>query len=121
MISPFAQYWCCALSKWPPKMKKFALALSLFALSTAASAVSVVNAVPTTWKLESYGEKGAVLWFAGSTCVNGQLTLPGTATTTDHNRFYATVMAAKVSASKMFVYYDVVGANCVIVSYGLSE
>jgi len=74
--------------------------------------------VPTDWKLESYGTNGVVVWFAGTPCSNGQLNLPPTATVTDHNRFYATVMAAKLASAKMFVYYDD-AKNCAIISYGM--
>ncbi len=98
-----------------------ALALATFMLASGAASAASVVAIPTGWKLESYGEKGVALWGTGSPCTNGQILLPGTATITDHNRLYATVMAAKISASKVFVYYDVVGAQCIVTSFGLQE
>ncbi|SHG75281.1 hypothetical protein [Massilia sp. CF038] len=100
-------------------MKKLFCALML--VCGAANASSGFTAVPSSWKLESYSERGVALWFTPSTCNMGSVGLPATATVTDHNRLYATVMAAKISGSKMFIYYDVVGVNCVIVSYGMAE
>jgi hypothetical protein len=98
-------------------MKK--LALLLLALTGSVQAATTIHVVPTTWKLESYSAQSVVIWYAGSNCGNGVLTLPSTATQIDHNRLYATVAAAKLANSKMFVIYDETSPSCAIISYGL--
>ena len=77
-----------------------------------------IEAVPTGWRLESYGEKGVALWHTPSVCANGALGLWAGATLADHNRLYATVLAAKLAGVKMFIYYKDEAAGCTIISYG---
>ena len=76
--------------------------------------------IPTTWKLESYGEKSVTLWYTPSTCPNGQLTLSPTATLAEHNRLYATILAAKAGNLRLFFYYDETRIGCPITSFGMS-
>ncbi len=100
---------------------KICFFILLITCTSAQAARVVVDAVPTAWKVESYGEKAVVLWFTPSTCASGQLVLPLTATAIEHNRLYGTVMAAKISGKKIFVMYERVDDACVLLSYGLSE
>ena len=97
-----------------------ALFAFLFHLKMAFAASVSISGVPTAWQVESYGEKAVVLWFTPSKCPNGQITLPSTATTAEHNRLYATIMAAKMAQAKVFIFYDDSTANCTIVSYGFA-
>ena len=92
----------------------------LFQIKLAFAAAVYVSGVPTAWQIESYGEKGVTLWFTPSKCANGHIALPSTATTVDHNRLYATIMAAKMAQAKVFIFYDDSTTNCTIVSYGLA-
>lgn len=101
-------------------MKKLVLAL-LAVCNVAAAAPITLYVVPNTWKLESYNEKGVTLWHTQATCPSGLMGLPTAATVADHNRLYSTVMAAKLSNSKMFVMYENVNSVCTIISYGLYE
>ena len=107
--------------RWVKAFCSIALA-ALFLQSQVAFAASAgFVGVPTMWRLESYGEKNVVLWFTPSKCANGKITLPSTATTVEHNRFYATIMAAKISNAPIFVFYDDAIDGCPIISYGLRE
>ena len=98
-------------------LNSLALALGM-TVGTNALAEGFVG-VPTGWKLESYGAAYVVLWHTPTPCSNGMLTLNSTSTLTEHNRLYATVMAAKMANAQMFVYYEQKGEACVIVSFGL--
>lgn len=104
-------------------MKKYKnikfLCVAAFALTASQNTFAEgFSGMPAGWKLESYGTSSVVLWNTPSTCSGGVVTLPGEATVTDHNRLYATVMAAKVAKAEMFIYYEQVGANCIIKSFG---
>lgn len=98
--------------------KVFGVAALILAASSNASAEGF-KAVPTGWRLESYGATGVVLWHTPSTCSNGQLMLPAGSSVADHNRLYATVMAAKTANLSMFIYYEMRENVCSIISYGL--
>jgi len=57
-----------------------------------------IDVVPTAWKLENYvGAIGVVVWNTTSNCTTGSLGFPSGASSVDLNRFWATVIAAKVS------------------------
>lgn len=77
------------------------------------------SAVPTGWRLESYGANAVVLWYTPSVCATGQIVFSANAPTIEHNRLYATVLAAKASGAKVFVNYNVSGGVCTIVSFGI--
>jgi hypothetical protein len=98
--------------------KFFGIAALALVLSTNVSAAGF-SGVPTGWKLESYGANGVVLWYTPSTCGNGQLLLPAGSTVTDHNRLYATVLAAKSANISMFIIYEIKDNYCFITSFGL--
>jgi hypothetical protein len=98
-------------------VKKLGLLL-LFACGIAHAAIMEISAVPTDWKVESYGATSVVLWFTSSPCENGLLKLPATATAAENNRLYATVMTAKLTKSPMFVRYEP-SQECTIASFGM--
>jgi len=101
-------------------MKKILCVISLFFIFTAQAAVVEIDMVPTTWKLENYiGPPGPVAWFTSSNCTNGKVSFSSTATASDLNRFWATVITAKVSQKVMFVRYDNTTADCLIASFGI--
>lgn len=100
---------------------KFPITAAALMLSTSTFAAQVeLLAVPQGWKLESYmGGPAVVIWYAGSVCANGAVTLPATSTTAEQNRLYSTILAAKTSNTPAFVIYDNAQANCPIMSFGL--
>ena len=105
-------------------MNKLILALALSMMSSLLQANDIfLKQNPTAWRLQNYIPDGVVIWFSGSSCANGQLTLPVTATTEDKNRLWSTVMAAKVSGREIYVYYDTENTPgaCMINSFGLEQ
>jgi hypothetical protein len=100
------------------------------AVMVAAIVCSVANAthvmiaeVPANWRLENYPGNAVAVWYTPSPCLSGGLTFPSTTTSADQNRFWATVLAAKLSGRKMFVYYENANApsTCPIVSFGMDN
>lgn len=99
--------------------------LALMALISASPAIVAqtqvsISAVPTSWRLQEYIPDNLAIWFSGSSCVNGQLLLPSTASSETKKRLWATILAAKNSGHKVFVYYSVDSTTgaCLIQSYG---
>ncbi len=99
-------------------MKKLIFGLLATFCGLSHAALVSVSGVPTTWLLQNYVPGNVVVWYTGSACTSGQLTLPTSATAADHARLYATVMSAKASNSKIFVYYENSVAGCPISSFG---
>jgi hypothetical protein len=65
---------------------RFLLALVCFIpLQQAANAQSVqlVSGSAKNWRLQNYVPDNVVIWFSGSPCVNGSLSLPASATKAD--------------------------------------
>jgi len=102
-------------------MKNLIVLTALLATQLSHAALVTIGAVvPTGWRVENYAPGGnAVLWFTGSVCANGQLTLPPNATIQDHSRLYATIVSAKAGNLKTFVVYDNGLAGCPISSFGI--
>jgi hypothetical protein len=93
---------------------------------SASGAIVTISAVPTAWRIENYtnGSANPVnLWYTGSSCTNGGLQLPSTATVQDANRLFSLLMAAKLASHTMFVYYDNTSspAACNIISFGMDN
>src|SRR4051812_39358700 len=98
-------------------MKAFALGLLIAFSGAAHAATAVVSAVPINWKVESYIAGGPVLlWFTGSPCASGKLELPSSATATDQNRLFTSVLTAKTAGKTMVIFYE--DTTCVISSFG---
>lgn len=101
-------------------MKKIIVSLISFLVALPVyAAVVQMDAVPTNWKLENYIGDIVIAWYAGSSCVNGGVQFSSSATIGDKNRFWADVLAAKVSGKHIFVRYDNATTNCFIVSFGM--
>lgn len=99
--------------------KKLVLVLmALLHVGPALAETRSVEGVPTGWRLESYGEKTVALWHTPSACTNGFISLPAGASAIEHNRLYATILAAKMAKEKIFIYYNFEAGNCTIISYG---
>jgi len=101
-------------------MKKLFLALlCVGCFSQAQADVVQLSAVPTNWRLENYPGDGVHLFFTPSPCTSGYMSLPSTMTSADRNRFWALVLAAKLSQKPIFVLYDNQSPGCTIVSFGM--
>ena len=99
-------------------MKKFALCLFFICQWANAELVAISDVVPINWRIQNYLPGNVVLWFTGSSCANGMMLLPASATPADHARLYSTVVSAKAMNAKIFVYYDNGSGNCWISSFG---
>lgn len=97
-------------------------ALSAFPLMANANSIGM-TANPSSWRLQNYIPGGVAVYYTGSPCTSGSLELNSTSQTDDKNRFYATVMAAKLSNRSMYVYYDSTNApyHCIINSFGIDQ
>jgi hypothetical protein len=101
-------------------MKKLYLLSLIFFTAISYAEIKTVSDVPATWKLENYAGGNVVVWYSGATCENGLLQFQDIATSDDKNRFWSTILAAKVSNRPMFVTYDDSDA-CKIHSFGLHD
>jgi len=96
----------------------FALVLGgLCAFSTSAGAVGI-TAVPTAWKLQSYGGN-PVLWYTGSSCASGQLQPDASWSPDQMKLLWATIMTAKASQLPVNINYTISGSNCTITDFSL--
>lgn len=95
----------------------FAFALMIVSVSCF-SDVQQLNTVPSSWKLENYFGDNVVVWFSGSVCTNGKLSLPSTATDQDKNRFWSLILAAKTAKTEVFIRYEDTSSSCDVVSFG---
>lgn len=91
-------------------------------ISNANAAMTLITNSPTAWRLENYDSGQIVLWFTTSKCtVNSQVVVPASLSQADKSRFWATVMTAKLTGKKIFVYYDDQATDCRIVSFGFDR
>ena len=104
-------------------MKKLAgVLIFLLGMCSANAAVVTLIGNPASWRIENYiGGNQVTVWYSGSSCATGQLTLPSTASLLDHSRLYATIVAAKNANTRVFILYDNVDSRCPIISFGVPE
>lgn len=109
------------------KVVKFRRVLLVFAacvlwsFTPAVFADTIINTVPTGWRLQSYGGS-AVLWYTGSTCMNGQLLVDSSWSFDQSKLLWATIMTAKASQIPVFVSYVVNSSGyCIITSFSLDK
>lgn len=109
-------------------MKKFicGMMLGLGLLFSGVSQAAPVHLVesPMPWRLQNYTGNILYVFYTGSrvhggACYDGRLTLPSNATTQDRNRFWDTVLNAKIYNKKVILFYE--STNCIISSFGLAE
>ena len=97
------------------------IASTSFFFSSLAFAETSINAVPTGWRLQSYGGS-TVLWYTGSTCTNGQLLLDPSWSSDQSKLLWSTIMTAKASQMPVFISYTVNSSGyCVITSFALDS
>jgi len=92
------------------------------ASSASAQTLLSVSGVPSAWILQNYVPNQVWLYYTGapSPCVNGGLSFPSTAVQADQDRLWAMIIAAKIAAQPVIVYYTVSGSSCFISSYVLN-
>ena len=90
------------------------------ALTATTAQADLIEAVPTGWRLQDYGPSGVNIYFTGSPCQSGLISVPSSPDFSK-DRFWATIMTAKVTSRMVGVYYHVDGDSCVIDSFYLKE
>jgi hypothetical protein len=90
----------------------------LLGLAPSIAQANNIEAVPTAWRLEGYVWNHTVkLWYTGAPeCTNGGLN--GSALSQeDFDRLFSLVMASKIAARPVGVFYEGNGGNCEITSF----
>ena len=94
------------------------MAVSVFATPVCADVNMEV--VPTGWRLQNaIGDSQIIVYYTGSSCGSGLMTLAGTSD--EANRFWATVISAKIAGKAIGVFYNPSAAGCPISSFYLKE
>lgn len=99
------------------KLVKAMSVLLFFAGSTRAFADTLIEAVPTGWRLQNYIGGTVTVYYTGTSCVSGSIQLPASATADEKNRFYSLVLAAKVAGKTVGIFYETTSGNCQITSF----
>lgn len=81
----------------------------------------MVETIPIAWRLSQYSGGLLEMYFTGSTCAQGALTVPSSATDAVGDRLWATIVTAKADHLPVGVYYHVDGGQCLIDTYYLKE
>jgi hypothetical protein len=85
--------------------------------SASAQTLYSVTGVPTNWQIQNYVPNNVVVYYTGSSCVNGALSLPSTAVQADMDRLWALMLTAKATGQQVTIYYTVSGSDCLIASF----
>lgn len=93
----------------------FALVVACMNSQVAGATERSLSAVPTAWRLQDYMNGEIIIWYSGSACPVGRLTLSANAPGEVKSRFWSLIMSAKMNRSKVGIFYD--DANCVITSF----
>lgn len=96
---------------------KYVASALIATLSTPVLADSLVEAVPTAWRLQNYTGGQVTAWYTGSTCPQGQVAMAGTAD--ENNRFWSTIMSGKLTGKIVGVFYN--PSTCIVTSFYLRE
>ena len=97
------------------------MCLALPAAQTQAQTMFIVDAVPTAWRLQDYLGGAIHIWFTGSSCSNGNLTLLASVPEGVKDRLWSTVMSGKLARHPVIIYYRVEGGGCIIDNFSLKE
>jgi hypothetical protein len=83
----------------------------------ALSAPVTIEAVPRGWRMQDYAGSALAVFFTGSSCVNGALTVPSSASEEEKIRFWNLIWNAKRSGQFIGIIYDNSTSNCNIQSF----
>ena len=106
-------------------MKKLSFAVGIAALfsflfsTLPAFADSNIEAYPTAWRLQDYEDNTISIFFTGSPCTNGRLILPASVSADSKNRFWSTILSAKMANKIVGIFYN--PTTCEITSFYLKE
>jgi hypothetical protein len=94
------------------------MAIALFISASPTLATEVMNTAVSGWRIQNY-PTGIKIFFTGSPCTYGELSLDSTDTLDRHKQLLATVLAAKSMNAHMQMEYDVVGAQCILRTFAV--
>lgn len=86
--------------------------------SGAVCATQVMNTAVSGWRIQNY-PTGVKVFFTGSPCTYGELSLDSSDTMDRHKQLLATVLAAKAMNAHMQMEYDVVGSQCILRTFAV--
>ncbi|SHM56405.1 hypothetical protein SAMN05518668_111155 [Sphingobium sp. YR657] len=94
---------------------KFGLALTLIGTFSSPAISGIIEEVPTNWRLQNYINTHEVaVWYSGATvCTSGKLGFSGS-TADELNRFWSTVLTAKIAGRAVGITFTGTGDSCVI-------
>ncbi len=107
------------------RILKAALATGIFltgftGTSQAFADEGLLEAVPTAWRLQDYGDGAVVMYYTGAAqCNQGELILPASAPADSKNRLWTLILSAKVTGKVVGVYYN--PTTCTVNSFYLKE
>lgn len=75
----------------------------------------IIEEVPTNWRLQNYiGNHEIAVWYSSAAgCTSGKLGFSG-ATTEELNRFWSTVLTAKITGRPVGITFSGSGGSCII-------
>lgn len=86
-----------------------------------ADTVSLIEAVPTAWRLQDYLDGAIITFFSGSSCSQGRLDLPASVSADSKNRYWSIITTAKVANKVVGIYYVNNSGVCTILNFYLRE
>ncbi len=94
--------------------------MAMFA-SRPVSAVTLnsVEGSPAAWRLQQYTGDNLILGRTGSTCKSPGLLTTTNLSSVEKSRLFSLIVTAKISNSKVYVFYDSV--TCAIASFGMDS
>ncbi len=96
------------------------LALLLLSPFTSNAADEQITGVPTNWILENSNGNTVNAYNTGTSCLSGRLRLHAGVTEEDKNRFWSTIMVAKVAGKSVTVWYDPDLDDCQLTRFRLN-
>lgn len=97
------------------RLLKTVLATSALSAAQPALADTVIEVVPTGWRLQYYVGGDLYLYYTGSPCTSGQLHL--STTDAEKDRLWALMMTAKATGRSVGIYYETGSGTCNITSF----
>jgi len=95
---------------------------SVVAFSTASAASASqyqLESSVAAWRIQTYTGTTIALWYTGSSCVSGGLTLPASESADRNKLLAAMVLSAKATGAKMAIGYDVDNGSCIITDFAI--
>jgi hypothetical protein len=100
------------------KYRELVASCLFFVMPAPAFADNLIETIPTGWRLQNYlNASDLVTWYTGSSCNNGLLTFPSTASEDIKNRYYSLILSAKSAGRSVGIFYETTSGACSITSF----